>query len=103
MSKNKFLLNVASERIERLFELATKAQARGDKKLTGRYVKIARSISKHYKIGIPNRLKRTVCKKCGEIQIPGLNSKVTIASSKNCIIYRCKCGAENKMFFKKPI
>lgn len=102
MAKSKFILNLASERIEILFGLAVAAQKKGGKKLSKRYIKIAWDMSKHYKMGIPNRIKRMVCKKCGEVQIPGLNSRVIVASSKNCIIYKCKCGAENKMFYKKP-
>ncbi len=103
MQKSRNTSRIATERIERLFALAEKAAKRGDKKLSSRYMKIAKEISNHYRIGMPQRLKKLVCKRCGEIQIPGLNAKVTIASSKHCIIYKCKCGAENKIFYKKPI
>lgn len=102
MSKSKLVLNIASERIELLFALAAQAAKNKRKDLSSRYIKIARDISSHYKVTIPNRLKRLVCRNCGELQISGANSNVTIASSKGCVIYKCKCGTENKIFYRNP-
>ena len=102
MAKSKFILGIASERIAKLFSLAEESSKKNETKLSNKYIKIAKELSSHYKVSIPKKLKIRVCKKCGEFQIPGVNSNVTVASSKSCVIYTCKkCGSQNKIFYKK--
>jgi len=101
--KDPIVKEVATWRIQRLFELASSGTKKGEKeslRLSKRYVRIAKSISSHYKVKMPEKVKNSICKKCGNILIPGLNCKVRLASSKRYIIYLCSCGEEKHIFYK---
>ncbi|MDE1850403.1 MAG: ribonuclease P [Candidatus Micrarchaeota archaeon] len=101
--KDPIVKEVATWRIQRLFELASIGTKRGEKeslRLARRYVRIAKAISSHYKAKMPDKVKNSICKKCGSILIPGLNCRVRLASSKRYIIYLCRCGEEKHIFYK---
>ncbi|MDE1869886.1 MAG: ribonuclease P [Candidatus Micrarchaeota archaeon] len=101
--KDPIIKEIAVERIETLFGLAGDRTNAGDKRskeLAKRYIKIAKSISTHYKVKIPDRIRNSICKKCGNVLIPGLNCKVRLASSKRYVAYVCECGEEKHIFYK---
>ncbi|MDE1827766.1 MAG: ribonuclease P [Candidatus Micrarchaeota archaeon] len=103
MQKDPIVREVATWRIQRLFELASAETRKGEKeslRLSKRYVRIAKSISSHYKVRMPDKVRNSICKGCGSILIPGLNCKVRLASSKRYIIYLCSCGEEKHIFYK---
>jgi len=104
--KEKIVKKIAKERIEKLLELAehrTRENNELSRKLAKRYVRLARDISMHYKVGIPKDKKQTMCKKCNNFLIPGINCSVRIASSNKYVVYKCKCecGAEKHIFYKQ--
>ena len=103
MHGEKAVKKLAEERVRRLFSLAysrTAASKESDK-LARRYIGIARRISSHYKIKIPSELKRAACRKCNSMLMPGKNCTVRLVADKGYIIYRCECGNENRVFYKK--
>ena len=103
IKKDPVVRKLAIERIERLFELAkakTKERDSSSKQLAKRYVRIAKEISEHYKVTMPKNVKNMICKNCGNILVPGLNTKVRLASSKKYITYICECGEEKHIFYK---
>ncbi|MFH0890088.1 MAG: ribonuclease P [Candidatus Aenigmatarchaeota archaeon] len=84
--------DIATERIERLFELAAEARKKGTG-MEDRYVEIARKIAMHYKVGIPKPLKRMYCKKCGSFMVAGDNATVRTRASKKAVVMKCrKCS-----------
>jgi len=93
-----FNVDMAEERIQRLFELAEKAYLQKPD-LADRYVDIARRISMRHRVGIPGDLKKRVCKKCGSYLVPGENCRVRLDGSR--ILITClKCGAVKRYPYK---
>lgn len=103
MKDDKLIKEVAAERMERLFSLSekrTEARTKDSDALAKRYVALARKISAHYKVKLPIEMKNRICKKCNLVLIPGISCTVRIASQ-GCIVYRCECGEQKKVFLKK--
>jgi RNase P subunit RPR2 len=95
---------IALERITKLIELAlerSKDNTGASELLGKRYVALAKKMSSHYKVSIPERLDDLLCKKCGNAMVPGINCTVRV--SRSVMIYRCRCGRENRMFPKRAI
>ncbi|BAI60376.1 ribonuclease P protein component 4 [Methanocella paludicola SANAE] len=86
-----FNVDMAEQRIKRLFELAEQAYP-GRPDLADRYADIARRISMRHRVGIPRELKRRVCKGCGSFLVPGDNCRVRLDGN-NIVITCMKCGA----------
>ncbi|MCL5007517.1 MAG: ribonuclease P [Candidatus Marsarchaeota archaeon] len=92
---------IASERIEKLFLLASEALKSGDAGAAKRYASSMKRISEHYKIRLPRRIKVSVCSGCGVPLIPGINCTVRAVQSKSYISYKClACGSENHIRYK---
>ena len=92
---------IASERIEKLFLLASDALRSGDTVMAKRYAGSMKRISEHYKVRLPNRIKVSICSGCGIPLIPGANCVVRVVQSKNYVSYKCiACGAENHIRYK---
>ncbi len=86
-----FNVDMAEQRIKRLFELAEKAYPeRPD--LANRYVDIARRISMRHRVGIPADLKKRVCKECGSFLVPGDNCRIRL-DGQNIVITCLACQA----------
>jgi ribonuclease P protein subunit RPR2 len=96
--KKPFNVDMAEQRIKRLFDLAEQAHTeRPD--LARRYVEIARRISMRHRVGIPGELKKRVCKKCGAFLVTGENSRIRL-DGKNVIITCLECGAIKRYPYK---
>lgn len=101
--KDPIVREIAIQRIGTLFEMAkerTEVADKRSKELAKRYVKLAKSLSTHYKVKLPPKVKNAICKKCANVLIPGLNCKVRLASSKKYVVYACECGEEKHIFYK---
>ncbi len=93
--------SIAKERIDALFELAEKNSGK-EPKLAASYIKTLDKIRKHYRVGLPTRIKARICAGCSELLVPGVNCTVRLASSKKLVVYRCtKCGRERRIPYKK--
>ena len=106
MIKNQKLLKaVAEERIRRLMSLAKARtlQQRGSDALSKRYVHIAQDIVSHYKVPAGREMKNEVCSGCESVLIPGVNCSVRLASSYGYITYRCKCGEEKHVSYRRSL
>jgi RNase P subunit RPR2 len=87
--------DIAEERIRILFSFAEQDAGKTDG-LSKRYIRLIKKLSSHYKVTIPKKLKATMCKKCNDIIVPGVNGKVRLASSTRRVLCICdKCGTEN--------
>lgn len=86
-------MNVARERIERLFELAGEVHDENPERAK-RYVERAREIAQKERVRMPAHLKRRFCDECGAYLVPGKNARVRLRSAKDHVVIRClKCGA----------
>ena len=93
-----FSVDLARQRIERLFEMADRAYAeRPD--LADRYVGLARRISMRHRVSIPRQLKRSICKECYSYLRPGSNARVRV-DGRNVVITCLKCGGIRRYPYK---
>lgn len=85
---------IARERIELLFENATK-WADDDSERSRRCIQIAKRIAMKQRIRIPKRYRRIFCAHCQTIQRPGINSRIRIQHGK--VIITClECGQRKR-------
>ena len=77
---------IAKERIEILFTQA-KQISKKSLLLADRYVTLARKLSMKYKVKIPLKYKRFICKYCYNYLIPGKTLRTRIKNKK--LIYYC--------------
>ncbi|MDE1851420.1 MAG: ribonuclease P [Candidatus Micrarchaeota archaeon] len=105
MPKNsKLVERIARERIERLFELSTEMfneNSAESRKLGRRYVKLMLLIGSHYKVKIGKRISDSICKRCGNLLIPGITCTVRISAKEGYALYRCECGHESRAYLGK--
>ncbi len=103
-SKPSIVKRIALERIEKLFELAAEKEAGGGEdgmRLAKRYTRLLKKIGMHYKVPLPKRIKNGICSGCGAVLIPGRNCTVRMASSEGYAVYKCECGNEKHIFYRR--
>ena len=83
-------MNVASERIERLQELARAAARDGEDDRARRYVRRARRIAERNRLSLPERFKRFSCDACDAYLVPGRTARVRTQSGH--VVVTCDCG-----------
>ena len=85
-------MSVASERIERLHELARSAAAEGDDDLSRAFVRRARRVAERNRLPLPTRFKRSTCDACDVYLRPGRNARVRTRSGH--VVVTCDCGSQ---------
>ncbi len=95
MNRNKNLVKeLAGARIERLFSLANRVFAK-DPELSKRYIRLLVRMGTHYKVALPDEIKRGICKGCFSPLVVGVNVQTRIVSSHGYVATRCLgCGSE---------
>lgn len=97
-STKRVIKEIAGERIEVLLGLASK-ESDPYSEYARYYVKLARKISEHYKVGIGSGFH--ICKRCNALLIPGKNASVRLSSINGYVIYKCaRCGSEAHIHYK---
>ncbi len=94
---------IASERIEILLRQAREMLDKSPR-LSKRYVELAWKISMRTKVRIPSAEKHYLCRGCGQVLIPGRNSRVRVLPGNPRIVITClSCGSLRRYpFFKRP-
>lgn len=89
--------SIARERMEILLELA-KEKLKSDKKMSRRYVQLARLIAMRYNVPLPQKWKPWLCKECGTLMAPGVNCTVRISRKGGIhrLIVCGECSAEKR-------
>lgn len=89
--------SIASERMEILLELA-RGRLKSDRRLSKRYVELAKLIGMRYNVPLPSEWKPWLCKKCGSLMAPGVNCTVRIARTGGIhrLIVCGECGSEKR-------
>ena len=96
--KKPYNVDMAEQRIKRLFSLAEKTFPERPE-LADRYVEIARKISMRHRVSIPGEFKRRICKECHAYLMPGQNSRIRL-DGKNMVITCLKCGTIKRYPYK---
>ena len=95
------IVDLAVERIERLFELAEAAAKAGQEQRSDRYTQLARVIGMRYRVRIPHHLKMRLCKRCHRLLIPGKTARVRLKGeymTTTCL----RCGEQMRRPYKTP-
>ena len=79
-----FIKDIASERIEQLFELA-EVEFSNHSERSDRYVQLAKEIGMRYRVRLPKRLKVRFCRKCERYLVYGVNARVRVKKKRTVI------------------
>ena len=90
---------IAKERIQILLEEAGKA-FHIDKKLSDRYVEMARKIAMKHRLKIPAHLQKKFCKHCYSYLMPGHNLRIRTRNS-HLVYYCSECKRYARFPYKK--
>jgi len=82
-------IKIAKERIQILFDLAKK-EFKTHPERSKRYIQLLRKIGLRYNIRLPKEIKRSFCKNCNSLLIPGLSSEVRLNKRTKSVNIRCK-------------
>lgn len=86
--KPPFQARIAIERIRILLDLAKK-EFKNHPERSKKYVKLARKIGKRYNVRLTKEQKKSFCKKCNQLLIPGETSEIITDSGKKVINIKC--------------
>lgn len=84
-------MSIATERIERLHDLAREAAADCQDERARRYVRRARRIAERNRLELPRPFIRYTCDRCDAYLRPGKNARVRLRDGHVAIT--CDCGA----------
>jgi len=87
-------VSLATERIERLHELAREAATEGREERARRYVRRARRVAERNRIELPRRFVRFTCDRCDTYLRPGRNARVRLRSGH--VVLTCDCGEHDR-------
>ncbi|WP_336326334.1 ribonuclease P protein component 4 [Halovenus sp. HT40] len=87
-------MSIATERIDRLHELAREAAAAGDDERARRYVRRARRIAERNRLRLPRQFVRYTCDRCDAYLRPGANARVRLRDGH--VVITCDCGEQER-------
>lgn len=87
-------MTVASERIERLEELAREAVREGHEDRAREYVRRAKRIAERNRIRLPRHFVRSTCDGCDVSLVPGINARVRLQTGH--VVVTCDCGVQHR-------
>ncbi|MBN1156534.1 ribonuclease P [Candidatus Woesearchaeota archaeon] len=88
-SKPREQQELAAKAVEKYFRAAERF-FRDDKEIANNCVKEARKVAMKFKVRIPSKYKRRMCKKCLSYLVPGVNCRTRL-KNKNVITYCFNC------------
>ena len=92
---------IAKERIKLLFRMAASLVDKNPE-ISRRYIKLLRKIGLRYNVRLGKEIKRSICKNCNALLIPGKTARVRINSRNKTIIIRClACGSIKRYGYAK--
>lgn len=80
---------IAKERINILFKLAKKEFKKYPDRAR-RYIQLLRKIGLRYNIRLPKEMKRSFCKNCNSLLIPGISSEIRLNKKTKTVNIKCK-------------
>lgn len=92
---------IAKERISILLKLAEKEVSNHSER-SKRYVELSRKIGMRYKVRLPKKYKRRICRNCNTFLRPGVTCTVRLVPKERCVVWRCtECGRERRYPYLK--
>ncbi len=92
------LKRLASERVERLFELA-ESEFKRHPEFADRYVRAAWRLKTRYNLKLPPEIKLKFCRKCLSFWSPGSSCRVRVRP--RCVVITClRCGQVKRLPFR---
>lgn len=88
------MVSIATERIERLQELAREAVREGNEERARRYVRRARRIAERNRLTLPREFVRFTCERCDTYLIPATNARVRLQDGH--VVVKCDCGEHHR-------
>lgn len=88
------VVSIATERIERLQELAREAVREGEEERARRYVRRARRVAERNRLQLPREFVRFTCDRCDSYLVPGVNARVRL--QKGHVVITCDCGEHQR-------
>lgn len=88
------VVEIATERIERLQELARDAVRDGEFERARRYVRRARRIAERNRLTLPREFVRFSCDRCDAYLVPGINARVRLQPGH--VVVTCDCGEHHR-------
>jgi ribonuclease P protein subunit RPR2 len=104
LGMNSSVKQIARHRIQILFEQATRTFKENPEKAQN-YLLTAKKIAMAARVRLPEGYKRRVCKKCGNLLVPGKSCRVRIKSKREPhVALTClKCGTTTRMPLKPKL
>jgi len=93
-------VTVATERIDRLHDLAREASAECNDERARRYVRRARRIAERNRLTLPRRFVRYTCDRCDAYLRPGKNARVRLRDGH--LVVTCDCGEHERFPYDDP-
>lgn len=103
MVSERYIREIARERILILYRLAVERARRGDLELARRYINIMLRVAGKAGVRPPRYIRRGYCRRCHAPLIPGLTLSVRIRSEGrgSRVVYRClECGWVRRYMIK---
>jgi ribonuclease P protein subunit RPR2 len=94
--RTKDMLQIALQRIEKLFRMAEDETGKKNYERANRYAGLAAKIGTRYNVRIPKKYKLHFCRKCHAFLVPGKNSRVRLSRG-NRMIHCNGCGWEYRV------
>jgi len=97
--RKRYMRRIARERVEILYDLALEKLREGDEELSRRYVEHILNLSRKYNLRLPREMKRSICKECHTILIPGKTAQVRLKKGK--VVVKClRCGSYKRYRYR---
>jgi ribonuclease P protein subunit RPR2 len=87
-------VSLATERIERLHELAREAASECHEERARRYVRRARRVAERNRLQLPRAFVRFTCDRCDAYLRPGKNARVRLRDGH--VVITCDCGEHDR-------
>jgi len=103
LTSERYIREVARERILILYRLAVERARRGDLELARRYIDVMLRVAGKAGVRPPRYIRRGYCRRCHTPLIPGLTLSVRIRSEGrgSRVVYRClECGWVRRYMIK---
>jgi ribonuclease P protein subunit RPR2 len=87
-------MSLATERIERLHDLAREATGECHDERARRYVRRARRVAERNRLELPRAFVRFTCDRCDAYLRPGQNARVRLQDGH--VVITCDCGEHDR-------
>ncbi len=96
-SRKSLIKSSVRSSIAKLLAEARSAHAKGNPVRSRRYVRMAFDLMRKHKVGLPQELRNSFCRKCFTIWVPGKTATVYFDRKNDCLRIRCQCNYSKRL------